>query len=858
MLVGGATTTAVLGAAVAVPVNVAEAGARGLGAAHRRHRYGCGNVAAAAAGAGRRSHARMLSFRGPMPVLAQAVATAPEVAKPKPNYGSGLDKLYRMPQRGKASPLGATLVNGGVNFAIYAGGATAVSLCLFTEEDLQQGKVTAEIPMDRYRNCAGDVWHMMLPLLTHDLLYGYRVSGPTNSEDTPADRYDPMKIVLDPYAKAVVSRWDYGKPKADGNCWPQFAGAVPHPDDEFDWEGDAPLHRPMDDTVIYEMHVRGFTRHKSSNTPAAGTYAGIVDKLPHLKALGVTAIELLPIHEFNELEYYSRNPVTRGFRVNYWGYSSVNFFSPMSRYACADKSDTECGRGVIREFKQLVKECHKQGIEVILDVVFNHTGEGNENGPTLSFRGLDNRTYYMLAPEGQFYNYSGCGNTFNCNHPVVRRFIIDCLRYWVTEMHVDGFRFDLASILTRASSLWEEGTAYGVPPEPATEDEEGVEPDLILNPNSILTGTPLDPAPLIELIGSDGILRSTKLIAEAWDAGGLYQVGSFPRWGQWSEWNGKFRDAVRNFVKGTDGVAGEFAARLCGSPDLYQESGGRPRSSINFITAHDGFSLYDLVSYNDKHNLSNGENNMDGENHNLSWNCGAEGEFVPDKVQRLRRRQMRNFVVAMMISQARQLMQASIVLWMSTTSFSHDGTFWQGVPMIQMGDEYGHTKGGNNNTYCHDSEVNWFRWDKLEKESTGFQRFFTQMIEFRKQHPVLRLPEFPNASRLSWHGLTPGNPDWSESSRFVALKLGAWELGGDDLYIAFNASHLPVVVAIPNPAGRRWVPVVDTGKVAPYDFMGDDVEHRDVAHSQYESMIAENLYPMMSYSSIVLKAVATS
>ncbi|KAE8675005.1 Isoamylase 1 [Hibiscus syriacus] len=554
------------------------------------------------------------------------------------------------------------------------------------------------------------------------------------------------------------------------------------------------------------MHVRGYTRHESSGIQFPGTYCGVVEKLDHLKELGVNCIELMPCHEFNELEYYSYNSVLGDYKLNFWGYSTINYFSPMIRYSSSGISN--CGRDAIKEFKYLIREAHKRGIEVIMDVVFNHTAEGNEKGPILSFRGVDNSVYYMLAPKGEYYNYSGCGNTFNCNHPVVRQFILDCLRYWVTEMHIDGFRFDLASIMTRSSSLWDSVNVYG----------DSMDGDLIT------TGTPLSRPPLIDMMSNDPILRGVKLIAEAWDTGGLYQVGRFPHWGIWSEWNGKYRDIVRQFIKGTEGFSGAFAECLCGSPNLYQEGGRKPWNSINFVCAHDGFTLADLVTYNNKHNLANGEYNNDGESHNNSWNCGQEGEFASITVKKLRKRQMRNFFLCLMVS--------------------------QGVPMICMGDEYGHTKGGNNNTYCHDNYINYFRWDKKEESSSDLFRFFCLMTRFRRECESLGLNDFPTAQRLQWHGHTPGKPDWSDTSRFVAFSLIDSVKG--EIYVAFNTSHLPVTITLPERPGYRWEPLVDTSKPTPFDFLSKEVPGRDIAIKQYAQFLDANLYPMLSYSSIIL------
>ncbi|KDO61987.1 hypothetical protein CISIN_1g003653mg [Citrus sinensis] len=689
--------------------------------------------------------------------------------------------------KGYPTPFGATLRDGGVNFSIFSSNAVSATLCLITLSDLQENKVTEEIALDSFANKTGDVWHVFLKGDFKDMLYGYKFDGKFSPQE--GHYFDPTKIVLDPYAKAVISRAQFGVLGPDENCWPQMACLVPTPEDEFDWEGDLPLKYPQRDLIIYEVHVRGFTRHESSKTEHPGTYLGVVEKLDHLKDLGINCLELMPCHEFNELEYFSYNSV-----LGDYNYSSAGI--------------RNCGHDAINEFKLLVREAHKRGIEVVMDVVFNHTVEGNDKGPILSFRGVDNSVYYMLAPKGEFYNYSGCGNTFNCNHPVVRQFIVDCLRYWVTEMHVDGFRFDLASIMTRGSSLWDSVNVYGIP----------IEGDLLT------TGTPLRSPPLIDLISNDPILRGVKLIAEAWDTGGLYQVGIFPHWGIWSEWNGKYRDIVRQFIKGTDGFAGAFAECLCGSPNLYQGGGRKPWNSINFVCAHDGFSLADLVSYNQKHNLANGEDNNDGETHNNSWNCGQEGEFANILVKKLRRRQMRNFFLCLMVS--------------------------QGVPMISMGDEYGHTKGGNNNTYCHDNDINYFRWDKKEESKSDFFRFCCLLTKFRHECESLGLSDFPTADRLQWHGHAPGLPDWSDKSRFVAFTLIDSVKG--EIYVAFNASHLPVIISLPKRPGYRWEPLVDTSKPEPFDFLSSDLPAKEIAIKQYAPFLDANLYPMLSYSSIIL------
>lgn len=803
-----------------------------------------------------------------------ALRPAPASTKPvwfAPSGQRGVEGAFAAPLVGRPEPMGSSLdeTTGAVNFALQSGAATAVKLLLFTEADLAEGRVTYEVVLDRQANCTGDVWHIMLPMLDHDLLYAYQVSGPSQlkNNDHKGHRCDDAVAVLDPYARAILSRRNYGvlAPELEwktpgvlgfATTWPQAACALPSPydDQEFDWEGDRPLNIPMEELVIYEMHVRGFTQDDSSGVSAPGTYAGMIERLDYLANLGVNAVELLPVQEFNELEYYAQIPGSDPpeFRYNFWGYSTVGFFAPMSRYS-ANIAAGGPPRSLAHEFKTMIKECHKRGIEVILDVVFNHTAEGNDKGLTLSFRGLDNRMYYMLAPGGEYYNYSGCGNTFNCNHPSVRQFIVDCLRYWVTEYHVDGFRFDLASILTRAHSAWhptqydEQGRV--IPPlssGPVVEASSG----LMTDGAGVPTGTPLADPPLIEMISEDPILRDTKMIAEAWDCDGLNQVGAFPHYGgRWSEWNGKFRDTVRHFIKGSDGWAGAFASALCGSPDLYANNqpaetdwwafnagrkwrGNRgPTASINFVTAHDGFTLSDLVAYNEKHNEANGENNRDGETHNLSWNCGAEGPTDKWNVKRLRQRQMRNMAMALLLA--------------------------HGVPMLTMGDEYGHTKHGNNNTYCHDTELNWFDWQAAETDEGGFARFMRLLINFRRSRAELMRTTFVNQRDVQWHGDKPDTPDWSEASRLVAYTIN--DGAGNGLFVAFNTSHLPRVLTLPQWGGMVWQPLADTSKLAPYDFLEPDevlsVEEVGRARAAGLMWTADLSYPMLPWSAIILEAV---
>lgn len=668
-------------------------------------------------------------------------------------------------ERGFPHPYGATKCRTGFNFSIFSKHATHVSLCLF---DAKTREPAAEIALDPNKNRSGHVWHVFVKDLADDYLYGYRVDGP----------YDPFKghyfdnrvILLDPYAKRVVGETKWGA--SHPNKASQIHLGVVQPIEPFDWGQDAHPNIPLKDLIIYEMHVRGFTQDPSSGVANRGKYLGIIEKIPYLKSLGVNAIEVMPLFEFNETENVYVNPRSGEHLCNFWGYSTMNFFSPMGRYG------TETGNP-LNEFKALVKELHANGIEVILDVVYNHTAEGNKQGPIFSFKGFENSVYYMLAPNGEYYNFSGCGNTMNCNHPVVREFIRDSLRYWVTEMHVDGFRFDLASVLVRSHD-----------------------------------GIPLANPPLIEAITLDPILANTKLIAEAWDAGGLYQVGTFPAMGVWAEWNGKYRDSVRRFIKGTDGEVGNFTTRIAGSEDLYGK-GRLPSHSINFITAHDGFTLADLVSYNDKHNEDNGEENRDGTNANDSWNCGVEGITDDEKILILRTCQKKNYHLALMVS--------------------------QGVPMLLMGDEYGHTKEGNNNSWCHDTRINWFQWDTLEKRQPFF-RFYSMMIAFRKRHPVLCRSRFLGAKDIQWHGIEPLNPNWSAKSRFIAFSIHD-KFNHYSLYVAFNSSFEGITVHLPKEKAP-WHQIVYTALPSP----------EDIVEEESAKQITGDTFTLASYSALILKA----
>jgi len=674
---------------------------------------------------------------------------------------------------GKPTPPGATVTPRGINFAVFSRHATRVHLCLFPDGEASE---EIRIPLDPERNRTGDMWHVLVCDIPYSWAYGWRVEGPYEPEE--GHRFNPHKLLIDPYAKALVGRfvWDspalLGYKREEGDLSFSTEDSAPYVakcvivENDFDWEGDRQLRIPLKDSIIYEVHVRGFTRHSSSGVSHPGTFAGFREKIAYLKDLGITCVELLPIFEFDENENVRHNPLTGERLVNYWGYSSISFFAPKASYGTDRKPGT-----ALREFKQLVKELHRAGIEVILDVVYNHTAEGDHLGPTFCFRGLDNSVYYMLEDNKRFYrNYSGCGNTMNCNHPIVRDFVLDSLRYWVVETHVDGFRFDLASILGRG-------------------------PD----------GSVLSNPPLLERIAHDPVLADCKIIAEAWDAAGLYQVGSFPSAGRWAEWNGRFRDDVRRFVRGDPGMVPAIATRVAGSSDLYEHDGRSPYHSINFVTAHDGFTLADLVSYNRKHNEANGENNEDGVDENFSWNCGAEGETEDPIVLTLRMRQMKNFWAILMVS--------------------------QGVPMILGGDEFGRTQRGNNNAYCQDNEISWFNWELLEKNAELF-RFARGMIHFRRRHPALRRHSFlvgrsdgSSAVRdIAWCGVDGEEPDWSYESRFLAFMLGGAknltlaDEDDDDIYVAMNMGPEAVFCRIPAPRpGRRWVRAVDTSMLPPND-----------------------------------------
>ena len=676
---------------------------------------------------------------------------------------------------GKPLPLGASIQGDGAQFAIFSRHATSVALLLFDHEDDQ--RPSEEIIFDPRDNRTGDVWHLHVAGVGVGQLYLYRVDGPWEPEK--GHRFNPNVYLLDPYAKATT-------------------GIYPVPkciivSDDFDWEGDKPLNYPLRFSVIYETHVRGLTVSPSARCASPGTYLGVLEQLPYLKGLGITSLELLPVQEFDEHEVTRANPRTGGRLLNYWGYNTLSFFAPKRSYA-----RTEERGGQVAEFKTMVRELHKAGIEIILDVVFNHSGEGNELGPSLSFKGLDNRIYYILGPDqGSYRNFSGTGNTLNCNNPVVKSLIVDCLHYWVIEMHVDGFRFDLGSILGR--------------------DQKG---RLLENP------------PVLEQIAEDPILRNTKIIAEAWDAGGAYQVGWFPG-GRWAEWNDKFRDEVRRFWLTGDRVSANLATRVTGSSDLYLRDGRKPFHSINFITSHDGFTLNDLVSYDAKHNEENAEGNHDGLDANFSNSYGVEGPSDDPAVEAIRERQIKNLLATLLLS--------------------------LGTPMLLGGDEFRRTQAGNNNAYCQDNEISWYDWGLLER-NRHLVNFVSRLIAFRLRHPAFLRPEFYTGidtaynaiPDITWYDEEGRHPEWqSMENRFAMLINGSRaEVRADrddnDFFIIFNACdsdfRFPVAEA---PQGRRWFRVLDTSAASPDDILSED---------EARLLDDQGAYPLAGRSLVVLLA----
>ena len=648
--------------------------------------------------------------------------------------------------QGKPLPLGLSRSDDGFNLAVFSRHATGVGLLIFDDRNEQPIEVIA---LDANSNRSGDIWHARLSFAIRGKSYALRVEGPWSPKH--GHRFDPRSPLIDPYAMAL----------AGSAAWPaasvESLGGRPHPiyeasalvtDHEFDWQGDAAPRHSWADTVIYETHVRGLTVHPSSGVVHRGSYLGLVEKIPYLRALGVTAVELMPVQEFCECEIGLR---TEKPLRNYWGYNPVALFAPKASYAAGNSIDA-----ALTEFKTMVRELHRAGIEVILDVVFNHTAEGGENGPTFSFRGLDNSIYYLLEPEsGRYIDYTGCGNTLNCNHPVVRSLIIDCLRQWVSYFHVDGFRFDLASILGR--------------------DSEG---RLLANP------------PLLEQIAEDPLLHHSKLIAEAWDLGGAFQVGRFPG-RRWAEWNSEFRDDVRRFWRGDPGMTGALATRLCGSADLYQSERESPVNSINFVTCHDGFTLNDLVSYGRKHNETNGEENRDGIAENYSENNGVEGPSEDPWIKAVRLRQIKNFLVTLLVS--------------------------RGVPMLLGGDEFRRSQHGNNNAYCQDNEVSWYDW-QFAQRNAGLQRFISRMIALRKMHPVLSAERFYTDAEVRWLGIDGRPPEWHGRENRIGCMIRE-DHGGTTsaLCLLFNAALQQCRFLLPPSPTGKWRLAVDTAQASPAD-----------------------------------------
>lgn len=644
---------------------------------------------------------------------------------------------------------GACVASNGVSFTINSHGATRCTLLLFKP---QASKPYARIPFpDSYR--IGDTYSMLVfDIKPDEFEYAFSFDGPY--EPAKGLLFNEENVLLDPYSRAVTGQRKWGEKPEGGKDFEYRARVVKS---SFDWGGIKQLEQPFEDLVIYETHVRGYTKDKSSGVSAPGTFAGLKDKIPYLKDLGINAVELMPIFEFDEME--SARVVDDVQLYNYWGYNTVSFFAPNTSYAFNEEHNHEGD-----ELKSLIKALKENGIEVILDVVFNHTAEGNEMGPCFSFKGIDNNVYYMLTPDAHYYNFSGCGNVMNCNHPVVRSFIIDCLRHWAIEYRVDGFRFDLASILGRDQN-----------------------------------GAPMANPPILESLAFDPVLGKMKLIAEAWDAGGLYQVGSFPSWNRWAEWNGRYRDDMRSFLKGDDGMAGNAITRITGSRDLYSPESRGHKASVNFMTCHDGFTLYDLYSYNEKHNEKNGWNNTDGDNNGHSWNCGAEGETDDPNVNGLRRRLIKNAFAALLCS--------------------------RGPAMFFAGDEFCNTQFGNNNAYCQDNIISWLDWSRLE-EFKEIHDFVRHMIQFRKEHPILRKMTKPSSCQfpeISVHNGTPFNASTDYKTKLIGIMYAGRneeDTEDDIVFYCMNAYWEPLVMQLPVlPNGKHWH--VDTNTNAEY-FDGED------------------------------------
>ena len=702
---------------------------------------------------------RMFSAPCPPVEKAPTAKALTSAERPLKDYSAEVSEHAEL-RMGVPLPMGAHEDCGGVNFAFFSRHATRVRLEFFDHP--QDAKAVRSIDLDPGRNRSGDVWHCWVAGIHSGQLYAYRVDGPYQPRD--GHRFNFHNLLLDPFATAITNlpAWEFGPargydpsvPEGDPVCSKvDDAGAMPKcvfSQEHFHWHEDRPPRHPWSKTVIYEAHVRGFTIHPSSGVEHPGTYRGLMEKIPYFKELGMTAVELMPVQEFNEHQVPGINPQTGQPLGNYWGYDPVAFFAPKASYSSSGGSGQQK-----LEFKEMVQAFHRADIEVFLDVVFNHTAEGNEHGHTLCFRGIDNSIFYMLADDKRFYrDFTGTGNTFNANHPVVRDHILNALRYWVVEMHIDGFRFDLAAVLGRGRSG-----------------------QMLANP------------PLLGRIAEDPILRDVKIIAEAWDAAGAYEVGSFSE-RRWADWNGRYRDDVRRFWRGDDGVLGSFVSRICGSADVYTPSGKGPESSINFITYHDGFTMNDLVSYGSKHNEANGENNHDGTNDNSSDIFGAEGESTDATIEALRKTQIKNFMLTLLIS--------------------------RGVPMLLGGDEFRRTQGGDNSAYCQDNEISWVDWTRLQQHQE-IHRLAQGMMAFRRAHPILCKEQFYTDAEILWFNPQQGSPNWTDPK---GKELGCLilEHGQDRLYLMFNAGSEETDFGLPPlPPGCRWHLGVDTSRSAPQD-----------------------------------------
>jgi len=664
-------------------------------------------------------------------------------------------------RRGWPQPLGATPYSDGVNFSLFSEHAFGVELLIF--DSAESKEPTQTFLLNPLENNTFHFWHIFVEDLKPGCYYAYRVDGP--NDPSAGFRFNKSKVLIDPYSRLVSDKlWNKGDSLNDTDNLATSLRSLITAKSNYDWEGDRPLRKPSNESVIYEMHVGAFTKSPSANSSAPGKFTGVIEKIPYLKDLGITAVELLPIFKFDSKEPLPQNGLT-----NFWGYGTLGFFAPENSYL-VNEENPEC----LHELKDLVKELHKADIEVILDIVFGYTGEGNQSGPMISMKGIDNSIYYILPPDKNYYlDFSGCGNTLNCNHPIVIKFITDCLEYWVKEFHVDGFRFDEASILSRGED-----------------------------------GAPLARPPLPWAIELSETLSDTKIIAEAWDTAGLYQVGYFPGY-RWAEWNGRFRDEVRRFVKGDTGMIGSIASRISGSADIYQIGGRLPTNSVNFITSHDGFTMMDLVSYNEKHNEANGQQNGDGINENHSWNCGTEGETDDEEIIKFRKKQIKNLAAILLVS--------------------------RGIPMILSGDEVGRTQKGNNNAYCIDNEISWFDWNLVEKNQ-DLHRFFKLMIQLKKRHYSLHSKAFfkgetnkEGTPDISFHGCRINSPGWNDpESKVLSITFGA-HTEETDIHIMINMDSNDLDFELPKIEGKKWFLFADTAQDAPNDIreFGREIEIKE-------------------------------